>query len=46
MLSAKVDEDDKLVLHIWTFKPKIQKKGCCCKSIVRIRVLEVGATMG
>ena len=41
VLSAKVDEADKRVLHIWTFKTKLEKKGCCCKSIVRTRILEV-----
>ena len=41
MLSAIIDEADSKILHIWTFKPKLEKKGCCCKSIVRTRVLQV-----
>lgn len=42
VLSAKVDGANKQILHIWTFKQRLEKKGCCCKSIVRTRILEVG----
>jgi hypothetical protein len=41
VLSAKVEEADKRVLHIWTFKPRLEKKGCCCRETVRTRTLQV-----
>ena len=40
LLSARVDPTNEQVIHIWSFKLKVEKKGCCCKSTVKQRVME------
>jgi hypothetical protein len=41
VMSARIDENDPRVMHIWSFKQHAVKKGCCCKTTTHPRVLEV-----
>jgi hypothetical protein len=40
LLSARQDPGNEQVIHIWSFKLKVERKGWCCKSEERHRVME------
>jgi hypothetical protein len=35
LLSARQDVGNEQVIHIWSFRLKVERKGCCCKSVVK-----------